>query len=69
MQGTITRINAERGFGFIRPAGDSGRGDHFFHCHSLVDLVFAARLVGQPVEFDSAVGDKGLVANNVRPAK
>jgi CspA family cold shock protein len=68
MLGTIRRINAERGFGFLRPVGEQdSTGDHFFHCRDLVDFVFDERIVGQTVQFDSVQGDKGLRAANVRP--
>ena len=66
MHGTIVRIKADRGFGFVRPTDDRGDGDHFFHVSSLVDLVFEERLVNQAVEFDSTLGGKGLVATNIR---
>lgn len=68
MQGKIVRINAERGFGFIAHEGDPA-GDHFFHFKDLAELPFGPELVGQRVEFDSAMGDKGLRAREVRPVK
>jgi cold shock protein len=69
MLGTIVRVNLDRGFGFVRPEGDRGKGDHFFHRTALVNVVFDERLQSQPVEFDSVMGDKGLVAHNVRRAE
>ncbi len=69
MQGTIHRIRADKGFGFIRPDGDHGQGDHFFHRSALVDVVFDERLLNMLVEFDSTMNDKGLTAQNVRPVE
>ncbi|MEX2174609.1 MAG: cold shock domain-containing protein [Pirellulaceae bacterium] len=67
MQGTIHRIKFDRGFGFVRPEGDDGSGDHFFHCRDLCGLAFDQQLVGQRVEFDSSHSDKGLRAANIQP--
>jgi len=68
MLGTIDRLRVERGFGFIRPAKDNGRGDHFFHCTAFTGAPFDERLIGMQVVFDSESCEKGLQAVNVRPA-
>lgn len=61
-QGTIKKIIADKGFGFI--AGE--RGDLFFH-HSQVQGTRIEELrEGQTVEYSIGEGKKGPCANNVR---
>lgn len=48
--GEIKRLERERGFGFIRPAGASD--DVFFHSSALQGLVFDQLHEGQAVEFE-----------------
>lgn len=48
--GQIKRLERERGFGFIRPAGASD--DLFFHNSALQGLVFDNLTEGQTVEFE-----------------
>lgn len=68
MTGKIRQLS-ERGFGFIQPVGDSDRAaGHFFHAKHLAGVTFEALRVGDEVSFDSAYTDKGLQAENVRPA-
>ncbi|MDY0168585.1 MAG: cold shock domain-containing protein [Thermoguttaceae bacterium] len=63
-QGTIKKLIADKGFGFI----DGGRGDLFFH-HSQVEGATIEELrVGQQVTFEEGSGPKGPRAENVRPA-
>ena len=50
MTGEIKRLDRERGFGFIRPAGASD--DVFFHTSALEGLVFDNLSEGQTVEFE-----------------
>ena len=50
MTGEIKRLERERGFGFIRPAGASE--DVFFHSTALQGLVFDDLHEGQTVEFE-----------------
>jgi len=50
MTGEIKRLEQERGFGFIRPAGASE--DVFFHSSALQGLVFDELREGQTVEFE-----------------
>jgi CspA family cold shock protein len=51
-QGTITRLVAERGFGFIRP--DVGGEDLFFHASQVRGAVFETLRPGQRVVFTLA---------------
>lgn len=48
--GEIKRLDRERGYGFIRPAGASD--DLFFHRTALQGLVFDELREGQAVEFE-----------------
>lgn len=50
MTGEIKRLERERGFGFIRPAGASD--DVFFHSSSLEGLAFDDLREGQTVDFE-----------------
>lgn len=62
-QGTIKKVIADKGFGFIE--GD--RGDLFFH-HSAVEGATIEELqVGQQVSYDEGSGPKGPRAENVKP--
>ena len=62
-QGTIKKLIADKGFGFIQ----GERGDLFFH-HSAVEAEHEALCVGQAVTYDEGRGPKGPRAENVRPA-
>ena len=50
-QGTIARLQLDRGFGFITP--DEGGGDLFFHHTAVAGIVFASLHEGQRVEFEA----------------
>ena len=51
--GTIKTIRADRGFGFISPEGDTGRGgDLFFHASAVEEGTFDELQEGQQVSFD-----------------
>jgi len=63
MNGTIKRLNAEKGFGFITP--DGGDKDVFFHSSSLVGVTFDQLKEGDKVTFDTEESDKGPRATNV----
>ena len=65
MTGTIKKVIADRGFGFI--TGQDGR-DVFFHRSVLQGVSFESLRQGQTVEFDSEQGPKGPRAVNVRLA-
>ena len=62
-QGTIKKIIADKGFGFIAGDGD----DIFFH-HSAVEGDFDDLQEGDAVEFNVGRGPKGPCAENVKPA-
>jgi len=63
-QGTVKKVIADKGFGFIE--GD--KGDLFFH-HSEVQGARIEELqIGQLVEFEEGRGPKGPRAEKVRPA-
>ena len=62
-QGTIVKLIADKGFGFI--SGE--QGELFFH-HSALDGVTIETLsVGQEVTYEEGSGPKGPRAENVRP--
>ena len=65
-QGTIHRIVADRGFGFIRPA--VGQTDLFFHRTALEDQSFEGLRIGDTVTYEVAPGAKGPRAEAVRTA-
>lgn len=50
-QGTIKRINSDRGFGFIAP--DGGSADLFFHMSAVEGRAFDQLREGQRVEFEA----------------
>ena len=65
--GTIKRLVADRGFGFIAAADGS---DVFFHLSSLNGVQFEELKEGQQVEYDLEAGGgggKGPRASSVRP--
>ena len=62
--GTIKKVVADRGFGFI--TGEDGK-DYFFHRDGLTESVDFDRLLGgERVSYDVGPGRKGLQAKNVR---
>ena len=63
MNGKISRLVTDKGFGFI--AGDDGQ-EYFVHRSAVRGQVFEQLREGQPVVFDAGRGDKGLRAENVR---
>ena len=62
-QGTIKKIVAEKGFGFIK----GEQGDVFFHHSALVGTTIEALSEGQRVQYDEGTGPKGPRAENVTP--
>jgi CspA family cold shock protein len=68
-QGTIKKIVADRGFGFISAAA----GDIFFHHTVVEENKFEELKEGQPVTYEIAAGpdergrDKGPRAVSVKP--
>ncbi len=61
-QGTIKKLIADKGFGFI----EGERGDVFFHHSALEGVTIEALSVGQKVEYEEGRGPKGPRAENVR---
>jgi len=64
-RGTIKKLVADRGFGFIQ----GERGDIFFHHSALEGTTIEALGVGQEVEYEEGRGPKGPRAENVRLAR
>ena len=64
MNGKITRLISDKGFGFI--TGDDGH-EYFMHRSAVRDgSIFETLREGQSVSFDAGKGEKGLRAENVR---
>ncbi len=66
MTGTIKKLVAEKGFGFI--TGDGLAKDLFFHKNSLVGVDFSELHEGDAVTFETEESPKGLNAVNVNRA-
>ncbi|GGB28015.1 cold-shock protein [Flexivirga endophytica] len=62
--GTVKWFNAEKGFGFIAP--EDGSPDVFVHFSAISGSGYKSLEENQKVEFDSAQGQKGPQAENVR---
>ena len=62
-QGTIKKLMADKGFGFI--TGE--RGDLFFHHSSVEGASIETLNVGQAVTYTEGAGPKGPRAENVKP--
>jgi CspA family cold shock protein len=62
--GTIKKMVAERGFGFIK----TEHGDLFFHMSALQDAQFEDLEEGQSVEYTEGGRPKGRRAESVKPA-
>ena len=63
-QGTIKKLIAEKGFGFIK--GDDG--EIFFHHSALIGATIESLHEGQSVEYEEGRGPKGPRAESVRPS-
>ncbi len=63
--GKVKWFNERKGFGFITP--DDGSDDLFVHHTSIMADGFRNLDEDQKVEFEVGQGDKGPVANNVKP--
>ena len=61
-QGTIKKLIADKGFGFI----DGERGELFFHHSSLEGTSIDSLRVGQAVTYREGRGPKGPRAESVR---
>lgn len=64
IQGEITYLNPEKGYGFIHR--DDGQGDCFFHASRLIDVAFEDLAEGDSVQFDTERTDRGVAAFDVR---
>jgi len=62
-QGTIKKLVADKGFGFISGEG----GELFFHHSSLEGTAIEALRIGQAVTYEEGRGPKGPRAENVKP--
>ena len=65
-RGTIKKIVADKGFGFI--AGQERGKDLFFHVSAVQETTFDALMEGQAIEYEEEQGPKGARASLVRPA-
>ena len=65
MNGTIKRLNSDRGFGFV---GTEDGNDYFFHQSACSGVQFDDLREGQAVSFEAGQGPKGPRAENVRLA-
>ena len=63
-QGTIKKVIAEKGFGFIQ----GERGEFFFHHSALEGASIEELREGQEVTFDEGSGPKGPRAENIKLA-
>ncbi len=63
--GKVKWFNEQKGYGFISP--DDGSDDLFVHYSSIVSDGFRTLQENQAVEFEVGEGQKGPVANNVKP--
>ena len=61
-QGTVKKVIADKGFGFI----EGERGDIFFHHSALEGTQIEELSVGQAVEYEEGSGPKGPRAENVK---
>jgi CspA family cold shock protein len=62
-QGTIKKLVADKGFGFI----NGEKGDLFFHHSAVEGATIESLRVGQAVEYVEGRGPKGPRAENVKP--
>jgi CspA family cold shock protein len=65
MTGTVKRLVADKGFGFI--AASDGR-EYFFHQSACTGVSFQSLREGQAVTFEPGQGPKGPRGENVRLA-
>lgn len=64
--GTVKWFNDEKGYGFITP--DEGGDDLFVHFKAIKAEGFKSLKEGQKVTYEAAKGQKGMQAENVKPA-
>jgi CspA family cold shock protein len=65
-QGTVSRFNEQKGYGFISP--DPGGGDVFVHYSDIEGAGFRSLEEGQKVTYEVTQGRKGMKAQNVSKA-
>lgn len=65
--GTIAKVVADKGFGFIAPS-DPEQRDMFFHASALRGLEFSDKLTGQRVEYRTELFNGRIRAATVWPA-
>ena len=63
--GRVKWFNEQKGFGFITP--DDGGKDLFVHHTGIIVEGYRTLQEDQEVEFEEGQGEKGPVANNVKP--
>ncbi|MDZ7616116.1 MAG: cold shock domain-containing protein [Patescibacteria group bacterium] len=63
-QGTIKKLIADKGFGFI----EGGKGDLFFHHSELDGVTIETLRIGQQVTYEEGRGPKGPRAEKIRLA-
>ena len=63
MQGVVTRVIGEKGFGFVQ----ADNVDYFFHKSAVKGDGFQALMEGQQVNFEPGKGPKGPRALSVDP--
>jgi CspA family cold shock protein len=63
--GRVKWYNDAKGFGFITP--DDGSADLFFHSRAIQGTGFKYVAEGQRVSFVAIQGDKGMLADDIRP--
>jgi CspA family cold shock protein len=64
MKGTIKRLVADKGFGFVQAEDGT---EYFFHRSACADGGFDYLREGQPLTFEKGNGPKGPRAENIRP--
>jgi len=63
--GRVKWFNEQKGFGFITP--DDGGKDLFVHHTGIIVEGYRTLQEDQEVEYEEGEGNKGPVANNVKP--
>jgi CspA family cold shock protein len=64
--GTVMRLVGEHGYGFV--SSNTGK-DIFFHYSQVEGVKFGALREGQSVSYKVGLGEKGLVAKDVKPCR
>lgn len=63
--GTVKWFNNVKGFGFI--TSDAVEGDIFAHFSAIESEGYRSLKIGQKVQFEYTVGDKGITATRIVP--